>query len=137
MVDQSYLCLGYICQVRRTVYLSTIFRTIYRHRRRLYATTYVFTLLAITLQFISATNWDKPLQTPCGYPTTTARLSCSHRVIFRTFSYELHDVHTITLRKSHGVGTLTVRLSCHYVHGYKQPSMFIFGCTLEPCFKAM
>ena len=41
--------------------------------------------------------------------------------------------HTITLRlrKSQGVDTLTMQLSYNYVHGYKRPSMFIFGCTFE------
>ena len=35
------------------------------------------------------------------------------------------------------VGTLTVQLSCNYVHGFKRPSMFIFGYTFELCFKVM
>ena len=42
----------------------------FRHRRRLYATTYVFTLLTITLRFLSATNENKALQRPWqGYRT--------------------------------------------------------------------
>ena len=47
--------------------------------------------------------------------------------------------HTITLRlrKSQGVGTLTMQLSYNYVHGFKRPSMFIFGCTFELCFKVI
>ena len=61
----------------------------------------------------------------------TARLSHNHRVIFTTSLYKSHDVHTITLRKSQGVGTLTVQLSCSYVHGFKRPSMFIFGLHLN------
>ena len=68
----------------------------------------------------------KPLQRPCGHRTTTARLSCSHRVIFTTSLYKSHDARTMTLRKSQGVGTLTAQLSCKYVHGLKRPSMFIF-----------
>ena len=32
----------------------------------------------------------------------------------------------MTLRKSQGVGTLTVQLSCNYVHGFKRPSILIF-----------
>ena len=51
--------------------------------------------------------------------------------------YKSHDARTMTLRKSQGVGTLTMQLSCKYVHGFKRPSMFIFGCTFEPCFKVM
>ena len=51
--------------------------------------------------------------------------------------------HTITLRlrksqpKSQGVGTLTMQLSYNYEHGFKRPSMFIFGCTFELCFKVI
>ena len=78
--------------------------------------TYVFTLLMITLRFLSATNLNKIIQRPCDYRTTIARLSCSHRVIFTTSSYKVHDVLTMTLWKSQGVGTLNVRLSCYYLH---------------------
>ena len=43
----------------------------------------------------------------------------------------------MTLRKSQGVVTLTVQLSCNYVHGFKRPSMFIFGfhlnCVSKSC----
>ena len=39
--------------------------------------------------------------------------------------------------KSQGVGTLTVQLSCNYVHGFKWPSMFIFrfnmNCVSKSC----
>ena len=38
---------------------------------------------------------------------------------------------TMTLRKSQGVGTLTVQLSCNYVHGFKRLSMFIFAFHLN------
>ena len=82
-------------------------------------------------------NVTQALQRPCGYRTTAARLLCSHRVIFTTSPYKSHDARTMGLRKSQGVGTLTTQLSCKYVHGFKRPSMFIFGCTFEPCFKVM
>ena len=39
----------------------------------------------------------------------------------------------MTLRKSQGVGTLTVQLSCNYVHGFKRSSMFIFGFVSKSC----
>ena len=61
---------------------------------------------------------------------TTARLSYNHRVIFTTPLYKSHDARTMTLRKSQGVGTLTVQLSCNYVHGFKRLSMFIFAFHL-------
>ena len=37
----------------------------------------------------------------------------------------------MTLRKLQGVGTLTVQLSCNYVHGFKQLCMFIFAFHLN------
>ena len=58
--------------------------------------------------------------------TTTARLSYNHRVIFTTSLYKSHDALMVTLWKLQGVGTLTVQLSCNYVHGFKRPSMLIF-----------
>ena len=74
---------------------------------------------------------------PCGYRTTTARLSFNHRVIFTTSLYKSHDAHTMTLRKSQGAGTLTVQLLCNYMHGCKRPSMLIFGfhlnCVSKSC----
>ena len=77
------------------------------------------------------------LQRPCGYRTTTARLSYNHRVIFTTSLYKSHDIRPMTLRKSQGVGTLTVQLSYNYVHGFKWPSMIIFGfhlnCVSKSC----
>ena len=43
----------------------------------------------------------------------------------------------MTLRKSQGVGTLTMQLSCNYVHGFKRLSMFIFAfhfnCVSKSC----
>ena len=33
----------------------------------------------------------------------------------------------MTLQKSQGVGTLTVQLSCNYVHGLKRLTMLIFA----------
>ena len=69
--------------------------------------------------------------------TSTARLSHNHRVIFTTSLYKSHDAHTMTLRKSQGVDTLTVQLSCNYVHGLKRLSMFTFAfhlnCVLKLC----
>ena len=47
--------------------------------------------------------------------------------IFTTSLYKSPDARTMALRKSQGVGTLTVQLSCNYVHKFKRPSMFIFG----------
>ena len=55
----------------------------------------------------------------------TLRISYNHRVIFTTSLYKSHDARTMTLRKSQGVGTLTVQLSSNYVHEFKRPSMFI------------
>ena len=70
---------------------------------------------------------------------TNARSSCSHRVIFTTSLYKSHDARMMTLRKSQGVGTLTVQLSCKYmylyVHGFKQSSMFFLGCTDKSCYE--
>ena len=97
----------------------------------------MFTLFTITLRILSVTKKDKTLQRPCGYCTTTARLSYNHRVIFTTSLYKSHDARTMTLQKSQGVGTLTVQLSCNYVHGFKRLSMFIFAfnlnCVLKLC----
>ena len=45
--------------------------------------------------------------------------------------YKSHDARMMTLRKSQGVGTLTVQLSCNYVHGFKRLSMFIFAFHLN------
>ena len=73
--------------------------------------------------------------------TETLRISYDNpKVIvhFTTSLYKSHDARTMALRKSQGVGVLTVQLSCNYnVHGIKWPSMFIFGCTFELCFKVM
>ena len=68
---------------------------------------------------------------PCGYCTTTARLSYNHRVIFTTSLYKSHDASTMTLHKSQGVGTPAVQLSHNYVHGFKRVSMFIFALHLN------
>ena len=44
---------------------------------------------------------------------------------------------TMTLRKSQGVGTMTVQMSCNYMHAFKRLSMFIFGfhlnCVSKSC----
>ena len=100
-------------------------------RRRLKATTYVVTLLTITLRFLSGTNKNKTFQRPCGYRTTTARLAYNHRVIFTSSLYKSHDARTMTLQKSQGDGTLTVQLSCNYVYRFKLLSMFIFAFNLN------
>ena len=54
-----------------------------------------------------------------------------------TLLYKSHDARMMTLRKSQGVGTLIVQNSCNYVHGFKRPSMFIFGfhlnCVSKSC----
>ena len=70
------LCLGYICYGHRKIYMSTIFPTIFRHRRELKATTYVFTLLTITLRFLRRQTRTKPyrdladiVRQPQGYRT--------------------------------------------------------------------
>ena len=47
--------------------------------------------------------------------------------MFTTSLYKSHDARTSTLRKSQGVGTLTVQLSCNFVHGFKRLSIFIFA----------
>ena len=49
----------------------------------------------------------------------------------KEYIYKSHDARTMTLRKSQGVGTLTVRLSCNYVHGFKRLSMFNFAFHLN------
>ena len=53
------------------------------------------------------------------------------------YIYKSHDARAMTLWKWQGAGTLTVQLSCNYVHGFKRPSMFIFGfhlnCVLKSC----
>ena len=79
----------------------------------------------------------KTLQRPCGHRRTNARLSCSHCVIFTTSLYKSHNAHTMTLRKSQGVGTLTVQLSCKYVHGLNgHPCSFLdahLNCASKSC----
>ena len=68
------------------------------------------------------------LTEPCEHRTTTARLSCSHCIIFTTSLYKSHDARTMTLRKSQGVSTLAAQLSCKYVHGFlaiQYPSSFL------------
>ena len=62
---------------------------------------------------------------------TTSRLSYNHRVIFTASLYKSYDARKMTLRKSQGVGTLTVQLSCNYVHVFKRLSMFVFAFYLN------
>ena len=74
---------------------------------------------------------EQNLQRPCGYRTTTARLSYNHRVIFTTSLYKSHDARTITLRKSQGVGTLTVQWFIFAVHlNYVSKS-----CDYKSCYE--
>ena len=51
-------------------------------------------------------------------------------VLFTTSLYKSQIALTMTLRKSQGVGTLTVQLSCNYVRGFKRLSMFNFAFHL-------
>ena len=53
---------------------------------------------------------------PQGYRTI---IVLSSRPPYKKYKnkYKSHDARTMTLRKSQGVGTLTVKLSCNYVHG--------------------
>ena len=48
-----------------------------------------------------------------------------------TFLYKSHGARMMTLQKSQGVSTLTVQLSCNYVHGFKRLSMFVFAFHLN------
>ena len=58
--NKDSMPLSYFCHGYRTIYLSTIFGTIFRHRRWLYATTYVFTFFTINLRFLLVTERDSP-----------------------------------------------------------------------------
>ena len=100
----------------------------------------MFTLLTITLRFLRRQTRTKPYRDLADI----VRQPQNHIVIFTTSLYKSHDARTLTLRKSQGVGTLTVQLSCSYVHGFKRPSMFIFGfhlncvsksCDHKPCYE--
>ena len=78
--------------------------------------------------------------------TETLRISYDNRKVIVQSSCYLHDfpiksqdARTMALRKSQGVRMLTVQLSCNYVHGFKRPSMFIFGlqksCDHKSCYE--
>ena len=91
----------------------------------------MFTLVTITLRFLWCQNRTKPyrdladiVRQPQGYRTIIV-------LSLTTSLYKSHDARTMTLWKSKGVGTLTVQLSCNYVHGFKRPPMFIFGFLLN------
>ena len=131
LIGVQTLCLGYICYGRRTIYLSTIFCTIffgivggYKLRRmRLHC-------LRSPYDFFRRQTRTKPyrdladiVRQPQGYRTI---ITLSSRP-----PYKSHDARTMTLQKSQGVGTLTVQLSCYYVHGFKRLSMFIFAFHLN------
>ena len=56
-------------------------------------------------------------------------------MIPKTSLYKPQDARTMAVRKSQGVGTLTVKLPCN-VHGFKQPSMFILDAHLNHVLKS-
>ena len=56
------LSLGYICPDHRTIFRSAIFSTIFRHRRRLWATTYVLTIHTGIVRFFDLPFVDVLLQ---------------------------------------------------------------------------
>ena len=96
---------------------------------------YVFTLLTITCDFFRVQTRTQSfrdladiVQQPQGYPAVI--------VLSSQPPYKNHTI-TLQLQKSQGIGTLTMQLSYNYVHGFKRPSMFIFGCTFELCFKVI
>ena len=58
----SHLSLGYICPDHRTIFRSAIFSTIFRHRRRSWATTYVLTIHTGIVQFLDLPFVDVLIQ---------------------------------------------------------------------------
>ena len=82
----------------------------FRHRRRQYAMTFAFTLLTITLRFLSATTRTKPnidlvdiVRQPQGHRTVI--------VLSLRQPHKSYDARTMTLRKSQGDGTLANQLA--------------------------
>ena len=126
----SILCLGYIC---------------YRSSYNLFVYDFPYDFFGIVGGFKLRRMCLHCLRSPCDFfrrQTRTkpyrdladiVRQLQGYRtiIIFTTSPCKSHDARTITLRKSQGVGTLTVQLSCNYVHGFKHPSMFIFGFHLN------
>ena len=51
-IKRHPLSLGYICPDHRTIFRSAIFSTIFRHRRRSWATTYVLTIHTGIVRFL-------------------------------------------------------------------------------------
>ena len=96
----------------------------FRHRRRKLRRMCLHCLRS-PYNFFGQQNYNKTLQRPCGYRTTTARLSYNNRVILPTSLYKSHDAPPMTLRKSQGVGMLTVQVMYNYVHVFKRPSIQI------------
>ena len=65
-------------------------------------------------------------------------LSINARTMTLRLSYDIRKVSVkLCFVKSQGVGTLTVQLSCNYVHRFKRLSMFIFAfhlnCVSKSC----
>ena len=56
------LSLGYICPDHRTIFRSAIFSTIFRHRRRSWATTYVLTIHTGIVRFFDLPFFDVLIQ---------------------------------------------------------------------------
>ena len=56
------LSLGYICPDHRTIFRSAIFSTIFRHRRRSWATTYVLTIHTGIVRFFDLPFVDVLIQ---------------------------------------------------------------------------
>ena len=58
----DHLSLGYICPDHRTIFRSAIFSTIFRHRRRSWAKTYVLTIHAGIVRFFDLPFVDVLIQ---------------------------------------------------------------------------
>ena len=56
------LSLGYICPDHRTIFRSAIFSTIFRHRRRSWASTYVLTIHTGIVEFLELPFVDVLIQ---------------------------------------------------------------------------
>ena len=60
--SKNSLSLGYICPDHRTIFRSAIFSTIFRHRRRSWATTYVLTIHTGIVRFFDLPFVDVLIQ---------------------------------------------------------------------------
>ena len=83
-----------VCPGRHTIYLSTIFGTIFRHSRWLMAMTYVFTVFMVTLLFLSETERDGPYRDIAKIVWKPH----SHRVIFTTSAQKSRDIRAMSLQ---------------------------------------